>query len=94
MGTCFSFIFPRIKYYVIFVVDFSRYTWLYPLKKKIRLLLHIFKVSVVSEESIYKENKIRKIQSNGEGEFPSFQFIVHLEKCGIQRQMCCRGISE
>jgi len=75
------------KYYVIFVDDHSRFTWLYPLKFKsdfFRIFIQ-FQKFVETQFSL----KIKAFQSNEGTEFTNHQFRDHLLNCGIHHQMSC-----
>ncbi|KAM1130278.1 hypothetical protein ACFX13_045779 [Malus domestica] len=76
-----------LKYYVIFVDDYTRYCWFYPLK---------YKSDVLSTFSQYKsmvENafctKIIALRSNSGEEFLNTSFSTFLAQYGIQHQLTC-----
>jgi hypothetical protein len=75
------------KYYVIFIDDHSRFTWLYPLKFKSDFF-HIFIQFQKFVETQFSL-KIKSFQSDGGTEFTNRQFQDHLLKCGIHHQMSC-----
>ena len=58
------------QYYISFVDDFSRYTWIYPLKLKSKELkvFQIFKLQVENQVS----TTIKMMQSNWGGEYRPF----------------------
>lgn len=84
--------FQGMKYYVVFVDDFSRFSWLYPLKKKSEFFTTFLKFQSLVENQFSR--KIKIFQSDGGGEFQSAKFIEHLEQCGIQRQVSCPSTPE
>ncbi|KAG7594152.1 Reverse transcriptase RNA-dependent DNA polymerase [Arabidopsis thaliana x Arabidopsis arenosa] len=75
------------KYYVIFIDNFSRYCWFYPLKNKsdfysVFLLFQTFVENQLNQ-------KIKMFQWDGGGEFVSNQFVAHLAQCGIKQLISC-----
>lgn len=44
-----------IKYYVIFVDDWTRFTWFYALKKKSDFSLYFYSFSKISQKSVFQE---------------------------------------
>ena len=57
----------NFRYYAIFVDDFTRYTWLYPLKNKSDFLQCFLKFQALVEN--FFDRKIKIFQSDGGGEF-------------------------
>ncbi|CAH9142791.1 unnamed protein product, partial [Cuscuta epithymum] len=55
------------KYYVLFIDDFSRFTWLYPMSRKSEVVSH-FKNFKLMVENLFN-SKIKIFQSDGGGEF-------------------------
>lgn len=80
------------KFYVIFIDDFSRFTWLYPLRKKSDFYPCFIKFQKLVENQFDK--KIKVFQCDGGGEFNSSGFHDHLSQSGIQLQMSCPGTPE
>jgi hypothetical protein len=75
------------RYYIIFVDDFSRYTWLYPLHNKSEAYDSFLKFQTLVETQF--SCKIKQLQSDGGGEFTSLRFQQHLSKNGtIHRKTC------
>lgn len=66
----------KFLYYAVFINDFSRYTWLYPLKKKSDFYDCFIKFQREVENQFDKTIKI--FQSDGGGEFSSTLFKGHL----------------
>jgi hypothetical protein len=51
------------KYHVIFIDDFSRFTWIYPLHNKSKVFEHFVKFKLLVENQF--TTKIKQLQSNG-----------------------------
>lgn len=75
------------KYYAILVDDYSRFSWLFPLKCK----SDFFQVFVNFQKQVQKQynTKIKVFQSDGGGEFTSHLLRNHLASQGIQHQLSC-----
>lgn len=75
------------SYYVTFIDDFSRYTWLYFLKHKDEVLpvFKNFKRLVEKEFAAY----IACLRSDNGGEYVSTSFDDFLAYHGIQRELTC-----
>ena len=86
------------RYYVIFVDNYSRFTWFYPLKLKSEFYSVFVRFQKMVENLF--QLKILKFQSDGGGEFVNHAFLSHLSQCGIQHLVSCphtpqqNGISE
>jgi hypothetical protein len=80
------------KYYVIFVDDFSRYTWFYPLHAKSEAYTTFVKFKVLVENQL--PFHIKKLQSDGGGEFTSFQFQSFLSQHSILHRKTCPHTSQ
>ena len=75
------------RYYVIVIDDYSRYTWIFPMKKKSEVLSHFQKLkSQVEKET---DQHIRCLRSDGEKEYFFDEFISYLQGEGIQREFSC-----
>jgi transposase InsO family protein len=75
------------RYYVIFIDDFSRYSWLYPLHNKSDAFISFKKFKALVENQF--SSRIKNLQSDGGGEFISFQFTSFLETHGIFHRISC-----
>jgi hypothetical protein len=53
------------KYYVIFVDDWSRFTWIYPLHHKFEVFENFFKFKLLVKNQL--SSKIKQVQSDGGG---------------------------
>ncbi|RVW14609.1 Retrovirus-related Pol polyprotein from transposon RE2 [Vitis vinifera] len=73
------------KYFILFVDDYSRYTWLYLLQSKDQAL-PIFKQFKLQVENQF-EAKIKCLQSDNGGEFRSF--MSFLQESGILHRFSC-----
>lgn len=69
------------KFYVIFIDNFSRYTWFYPLKLKSDFYSVFFRFQSLVENQF--QTKIKQFQCNGGGEFISRQFWIILQSQGF-----------
>ena len=72
-------------YYINFVDDFSRFTWIYPLKFKSEAL-NVFKLFKTQVENQF-QTTIKKLQSDWGGEYRPF--TEFLNQCGIIFRHSC-----
>ncbi|KAE8692644.1 hypothetical protein F3Y22_tig00110831pilonHSYRG00315 [Hibiscus syriacus] len=72
------------KYFVLFIDDYSRRCWVYPIKKKSDVFSNFknFKARV----ELDSENKIKCFRTNNRGEHSSEEFDDFFRKEGIKRQ--------
>ena len=77
------------SYFMLFIDDFSRMTWVYFLKEKYEAFrkFKVFKNLVENE----KEEKIKCLRSDNGGEFTSNEFDLFYEENGIKRQFSATG---
>ena len=80
------------KYYAVIVDDFSRYSWIFPLKSKSDFC-DVFMVFQKQVENQFSK-KIKVFQSDGGGEFISTRFKTHLQGHGIQHLISCPSTPE
>ncbi|KAG7547402.1 GAG-pre-integrase domain [Arabidopsis suecica] len=75
------------RYYVIFIDNYSRFCWFYPLKQK----SDFFSIFTVFQAKVENQlnQKIGVFQCDGGGEFMSKQFLTHLQQVGIQQFVSC-----
>ncbi|WVZ17885.1 hypothetical protein V8G54_010867 [Vigna mungo] len=78
------------KYYVHFLDDFSRFTWIYPLKQKSDTTQAFTQFKNMAEYMFNK--RIKTIQCDGGGEYKIVQ--NHAIKAGIQFRMSCPYTSQ
>ncbi|PNY01489.1 copia-like polyprotein, partial [Trifolium pratense] len=78
------------KYYVHFIDDFSRFTWIFPLKQKSDTIHAFIQFKNLAENQFNK--KIKIIQCDGGGEYKAVQ-KVSIE-AGIQFRMSCPYTSQ
>jgi hypothetical protein len=60
------------KYYVLYVDDFSRHTWIYPIHANSETYVYFVKFKTLVENQF--SHHIKKLQSNGGGEYTFAQF--------------------
>lgn len=77
-----------MKYYIFFVDDQTRYTWIYPLKKKSEFFRTFLKFQKKVEKQFSKEIKIFQCDV-GLVSFIQTNFIKHLEDHDIVRYISC-----
>ena len=68
-------------YYVIFIDDFSRNTWLYFLKKKSEVFSKFKEYKALVENQIGK--KIKVLRTDNGGDFYEKEFEKFCKECGI-----------
>ena len=71
----------RYAYYVSFIDDFSRKTWVYFMKNKDEVLRKLKEFKALIEN--HTENKIKTFQLDNGGEFTSNEF----KESGIKREL-------
>jgi len=74
----------KSMYYVSFIDDFSRNTWIYFLKKKSEVFDRFKEFKVLVENQT--EKKIKVLRTANGGEFCSKEFEECCKKCGIAWQ--------
>jgi len=79
------------KYFLTFIDDFSRKTWIYLLKSKDEVF-HSFKIfkAFVERES---DRLIKMVRSDGGGEYKSNKFKRHYEELGLQHKITCTHLN-
>ena len=75
------------RYYIIFIDNYSRFSWLYPLKLKSEVFGTFKSFQCLVENQF--ERKIQILQTDGGGEFVNNQFTSHLTNCGIKHYLSC-----
>jgi hypothetical protein len=75
------------KYHIIFVDDFTRYIWLYPLHNKSNTYATFVKFKTLVETQF--NHKIQSLQSDGGGEYTSIHFQNFLSQHGIIHRKSC-----
>ena len=71
-------------YYVSFIYEFSRNTWIYFLRKKSEVFDKFKEFKALVENQT--EKKINTLRTDNGGEFCSKEFEEFCKKCGIARQ--------
>lgn len=56
------------RYYVLFTDDYSRYSWIYPMKRKSEVVFYHFQTFVAMTKNIFNTN-IKFLQSDGGTEY-------------------------
>lgn len=80
------------KYYIVFIDDFSRYSWIYPLHAKPGVFDQFVKFKLMVENQF--SLTIKQVQSNGGGEYNSLQFQSFFTKSGIIHRKSCPHTSQ
>ncbi|CAA7053586.1 unnamed protein product [Microthlaspi erraticum] len=77
----------EFKYYAVFIDDFSRFSWFYPLRAK----SEFFSVFTAFQKLVENQfgTKIKVFQSDGGGEFVNKELKQHLLNCGISHLLSC-----
>ncbi|PKU82566.1 Retrovirus-related Pol polyprotein from transposon TNT 1-94 [Dendrobium catenatum] len=75
------------RYYVIFIDDFSRFTWLFPLRQKSEVFETF--VSFKNQVEKYTAHTIKTIRTDGGTEFLNNNFNQFLVAQGIRHQVSC-----
>jgi len=75
------------RFYVVFIDNYLRFCWFYPLKLKSDVF-SVFKAFQQQVENQYKQ-KICVFQSDGGGEFMNNNMSQHLAACGIKHFVSC-----
>jgi hypothetical protein len=73
-----------VRFVFIFVDDFSRFTWIYFLKKKCEVFQHLKDFKAQVETQLGK--KIKVLQTNNEGEYVNHEIHNIFHEVGIQLQ--------
>jgi hypothetical protein len=80
------------KFYVLFVYDYSRFTWLYPILNKSDVYQSFVKFKLLAENLF--STKIQKFQSDNGGEYSSILFKQFLAQHGILHRLTCPHTSQ
>lgn len=80
------------RYYVIFIDDFSPFTWMYPLVNKSEVLASFVKFNLLVENQF--SCHIKQFQSDNGGEYCSHLFKQFLASHGIFRRLSCPYTSQ
>jgi len=75
------------KYFLTFIDDFSRKTWIFVLKSKDEVF-HCFKIFKAFVER-QNDRQIKMVRSDGGGEYKSNEFKRHCEELGLQHNIIC-----
>ena len=77
------------QFYAIFVDDYSRFTWLCPLRRKSKIFYCFLKFQKLVENQFDQQVKI--FQYEGGGEFNLNDFLAHTRNSKIEIHMFCLG---
>ncbi|PKU70985.1 Retrovirus-related Pol polyprotein from transposon TNT 1-94 [Dendrobium catenatum] len=86
------------RYYIIFIDDFTRYSWLYLMHTKSEALTKFKSFCALVQTQFHTTPKI--LRSDGGGEFTGHEFKAYLQDSGITQQLSCphtpeqNGVSE
>ncbi|KAM1024520.1 hypothetical protein ACFX2C_037789 [Malus domestica] len=75
------------RYYVIFIDDYTRYCWFYPLRCKFDVLSTFMQWKLLVENSLC--TKVISLRSDSGGEYVSTAFSQFLARHGIHHQLTC-----
>jgi transposase InsO family protein len=73
------------SYYVIFIYDYSRKTWLYLLKTKDKVFIKFQEFKAKIENLMNK--KIKMLRTDNGGEYTSKEFVPFCKSTGIRREL-------
>ena len=86
MDLCLFLLSKDFLYYILFIDDFSRKTWIYFLKcKELEEILKRFKEFKSLPENLSR-HKIRTLRSDNDGEYTSDLFKDFCKEVGIKRE--------
>lgn len=74
-------------YYVLFVDNFSRYSWVYPIRFKYEVFAIFVKFKSLVENMF--TSRIKTFQTNEGGEYTNNVFRAFLETHGINHRLTC-----
>lgn len=77
----------QFKYYVSFVDDYTRFCWLFPLKRKSDFFSCFVKFHALVENQF--DRKLKVLQIDGGSEFTSMALKNHLSGHGVHQQFAC-----
>ena len=79
------------RYFVVFIDDYSRYSWIFHIKHHSELLQVYSNFAKIIETQFSKH--IKKFQSDNALEYTQYDFQVVLHSCGTVHQLTCSGNS-
>ena len=80
--------FSGCRYYVLFIDDFSKHTWIYPMRQKSEVFRHFQTFKNEVEKATGRH--VRCLRSDGGKEYFSDDFTAYLRREGIRREFTCR----
>lgn len=75
------------SYYVLFIDDFSRFTWIYPLKHKHKVFSKFLTIKAYAKNQF--STSLQIFRTDGGGEYINSPFSEYLELHGIVHQLAC-----
>lgn len=75
------------RYYVLFTDDYSRYSWIYPMRRKSEVLTH-FQTFLTMIKNIFNAS-VKYFQSDGGTEYVNHDFSHLCRTLGIQHRISC-----
>ncbi|PRQ55232.1 putative RNA-directed DNA polymerase [Rosa chinensis] len=75
------------KYYVLFTDEFSRYTWIYPMRRKNEVLTH-FQNLVALIRNLFN-GSIKFLHNDNDTEYVNHAFSHFCQSLGIQQRFSC-----
>jgi len=79
--------FSEYSYMLIFVDDYSRFTWVYFVKHKSEVFNKFLEFKEVVEGVL--GSKIKRLRTDNGGEFTSEEFLTFCRKHDIKRELTC-----
>jgi len=80
------------RFYVVFVDDYNRYYWLYPIINKSDVFNYFVKFKLLAEKQFL--TPIKQFQSDNGGEYASNQFKDFVSQHGILHRLTCPHTSQ
>jgi hypothetical protein len=75
------------RYYVLFIDDCTRYTWIFPMRNKSEVFSYFQSLCAFIKNQFF--STVKCLRSDGGGEYMSAVFKTYLTKNGILHQVSC-----
>lgn len=75
------------RYYVLFTDDYTRYSWIYPMRKKSEVFTH-FQTFLAVVKNIFNST-VKYFQSDGGTEYVNISFSTLCHQLGIHHRLSC-----
>ena len=92
MGPTRTHTFSGYRYMVVFVDDFTRFTWVYFVKRKSEVIFRFMEFKEKVEGEL--QRKIKLLRTDNGGEYTSREFNIFCSKHSIRRQLTCADTSQ